>query len=44
MPFTQIGIKYGVSDNAIRKWCKSYELPFRVLEIKKISDKDWENI
>ena len=24
MPMTKIGTKYGVSDNAIRKWCKSY--------------------
>lgn len=26
-PFTQIGIKYKVSDNAIRKWCKKFNLP-----------------
>lgn len=25
--FTGVGRKYGVSDNAIRKWCKSYEMP-----------------
>lgn len=25
--FTKIGNKYGVSDNAVRKWCKHYELP-----------------
>lgn len=25
--FTQAGKKYGVSDNAIRKWCKAYNLP-----------------
>ena len=25
--FTATGRKYGVSDNAIRKWCKYYELP-----------------
>lgn len=24
MPMTHIGKKYGVSDNAIKKWCKSY--------------------
>jgi hypothetical protein len=24
LPFTQIGKKYGVSDNAVRKWCCSY--------------------
>lgn len=25
--FSSVGRKYGVSDNAIRKWCKSYKLP-----------------
>ena len=44
IPFTQIGKKYRVSDNAIRKWCDSYKLPRKVSDIKKISDKDWENI
>lgn len=24
MPMTRIGLKYGVSDNAVRKWCKNY--------------------
>lgn len=27
MPMTKVGEKYGVSDNAIRKWCKSEEIP-----------------
>lgn len=40
-PFTKIGEKYEVSDNTIRKWCISYGLPFRVSEIKRIDDKDW---
>ena len=26
-PFTQIGAKFGVSDNAIRKWCDKFDLP-----------------
>lgn len=25
-PFTKLGEKYGVSDNAVRKWCKSYDI------------------
>ena len=29
LPFTQIGKKYGVTDNTIRKWCKKYNLPYR---------------
>lgn len=26
MPMTHIGEKYGVSDNAVRKWCKAYQI------------------
>lgn len=33
-PFLEIGRMYNVSDNAIRKWCKSYELPYRKKDIK----------
>ena len=44
MPFTQIGNKYNVSDNAIRKWCDFYNLPRRRKDIEKISDEDWELI
>lgn len=31
----QIGKDYGVSDNAVRKWLKSYELPYKKEDIKK---------
>lgn len=34
--FTEISKKYGVSDNAVRKWCKNYNLPFKKSDIKKI--------
>ena len=44
MPFTKIGKKFGVSDNAIRKWCISMDLPSKSLEIKKYADEDWELI
>lgn len=44
MPFTQIGIKYGVTDNTIRKWCDSEGLPRKVSDIKKYSDQEWENL
>lgn len=27
--FVEIGRMYNVSDNAIRKWCKLYGLPFK---------------
>lgn len=40
--FVAIGKQFGVSDNAIRKWCDSYNLPRKVSEIKKFSDEEWE--
>ena len=44
MPFTKIGKIYNVTDNAIRKWCDSYNLPRKATEIKKYSDEEWKNI
>ena len=38
--FVEIGRQYGVSDNAIRKWCKKYNLPFQSSVIKKITNWD----
>lgn len=35
---------FDVSDSSIQKWCKSYQLPHKVSEIKLISDEDWELI
>ena len=32
--FSAIGRTYGVSDNAVRKWCKYYGLPYRKKDIK----------
>ena len=43
-PFTQIAKEQGVSDNAIRKWCKKYNLPYKSSEIKQYTDKEWELI
>lgn len=43
-PFTTIGRLYKVSDNAIKKWCDSYNLPRTKKEIKTYSDTEWENI
>lgn len=43
-PFIKIGQQFGVSDNAIRKWCDKFNLPRKSTEIKKISDEDWEKI
>lgn len=33
-PFTKIGEMYGVTDNAVRKWCKKYGLPYKKKDIK----------
>lgn len=40
--FLEIGRQYGVSDNAIRKWCDKFNLPRKKSEIKKISNEEWE--
>lgn len=39
--FVEIGRKYNVSDNTIRKWCESYNLPFRKKDIKTYSNEEW---
>ena len=39
--FLQIGKIFNVSDNAIRKWCKSLNLPHKSKDIKSISDEEW---
>lgn len=44
MSFTAIGKKYGVSDNAVRKRCKFFGLPFKSCDIKKYSDEEWTNL
>ena len=40
--FLDIGKMYGVSDNAVRKWCKNENLPYRSRDIKLI--KNWDEI
>lgn len=44
IPFTKIANDLGVTDNAVRKWCKKYNLPFKKSEIKNITEEDWEKI
>lgn len=43
-PFTQIGTRYGVTDNAIRKWCVAENLPTKKAYIKSLTDTEWEKI
>ena len=44
LPFTQIGQKYNISDNAVRKWCIAYNLPKTKKEINSYSDAEWRKI
>lgn len=44
MPFVQVGKLYGVSDNAIRKWCARMGLPDKSTVIKMYSDEEWKMI
>ena len=44
LPFTQIGEKYGITDNAVRKWCDALNLPRTKKEINQYSNEDWEKI
>ena len=42
--FVEIGRQFQVSDNAVRKWCKYYNLPHQATVIKQITDKEWASI
>lgn len=44
MPFTKIGERFGISDNAIRKWCDRYQLPRTKRDINQYTDEEWEKI
>ena len=44
IPFTRIAEQFGVSDNAIRKWCKAENLPSKKSEINQYSVSEWEKI
>lgn len=42
--FLEISRKLGVTDNAIRKWCKKLNLPYKKREIDRYTDEEWELI
>lgn len=42
--FVKIGEIYGISDNAIRKWCDKFNLPRRKVDIQNYTDEEWEKI
>lgn len=33
--FTAVGRIYGVTDNAVKKWCKSYGIPYKIKEFRQ---------
>lgn len=43
-PFTHIAKEYSVTDNAIRKWCETYNLPSKKKDINSFTNEEWENI
>lgn len=43
-PMTRIATMFNVSDTAIRKRCKTYNLPYKSKDIKNYSDKEWEEL
>ena len=44
IPFLRIGEMFGVSDNAVRKWCNAYNLPNKKSIISSYSEEEWELI
>ena len=42
--FLALSKKYEVSDNAIRKWCKVYNLPYKKRDIDGYTEEEWYNI
>ena len=43
-PFTKIAEEYEVTDNAIRKWCKSFSLPSKKSDIILYTDDEWNEL
>lgn len=39
--FVQVGLKYGISDNAVRKWCRLYGIPDTTKELKEYINKNF---
>lgn len=43
--FESIAVEYNkTSGNAIKKWCKYYNLPYRKKDIKQYSDEEWKEV
>ena len=44
LPIKRIAQQYGVTDNAIRGWCKEYGLPARKIDINQMTDEQWLSV
>ena len=44
LSFTEIGRRFNVTDNSIRKWCVAENLPSRKKDINSYSNEEWELI
>lgn len=42
--FAELGRRFKISDNGVRKWCDTYNLPRKKTDIKKYSDEEWKKI
>lgn len=42
--FLELARKFNVSDNAVRKWCETYNLPSKKSDIKKYTEEEWNNL
>lgn len=40
--FEEVGRKYSITGNSVKKWCKALNLPYLRSEINKISPEDWK--
>lgn len=42
--FVKLAEEYNVSDNAVRKWCKKYNIPYKRKDILRYTEEEWKNI
>lgn len=42
--FVKVGKIFGVTDNAVRKWCVKYGIPRSSMTIRNLSDDEWESL
>ena len=41
-PFTKVAEMFGVSDNAVRKWCKTHDIPCKASEYRQLKQQNIE--